>query len=196
MLPAVMRGGPVELAEHVGGQPLAAADHRQPDVLLHQLGPLDDQEMAEQPHQELQLARRPLPVLDREAVERELVEAEPAPFLDDGADALDPPAVARDPGQAPALGPAAVAVHDDGDVPGQLLGPQPERRDPRQAFLGDRGVGMDAVPRSSRARRRSSRALALDPCVRSALEQIVCRRSGPTETIETGTPICSARKST
>jgi len=36
--------------------------------------------------------------------------------------------VAGDARQVLALRPAAVAVHDDGDVPGQLLGPQPERR--------------------------------------------------------------------
>ena len=49
-----------------------------------QLLTLDDQEVAEQPHEELELAAGPLPVLDGEAVEGELVEAEAAGFLDDG----------------------------------------------------------------------------------------------------------------
>ena len=140
MFSAVTARRPVELRQHLVRQALAAADHPDLDVLVHQLGPLDDQEMPEQPHQELELARRPLPVLDREAVERELLEPEPASLLDDGADALDAPAMPHDPGQAPPLGPSAVAVHDDRDVPGKLLGTQAHRGDPRQAFVGDRQI--------------------------------------------------------
>src|SRR5437660_381730 len=93
--------------------------------------------MAQEAHEELELARRPLPVLDRQAEQRELLEAEPASLLDDRADALDPPAVAHDPGEAPAHGPSAVPVHDDRDVPRELLGPEPDRRDPRLAFFGN-----------------------------------------------------------
>ena len=94
--------------------------------------------MAQQPHQELELAGRPLPVLDREAIERQLLEPEAASLLDDRAHALDAAAVSDDPGQTTPLRPPPVAIHDDGDVPGKLLGFQPRGGDPRQAFLGDR----------------------------------------------------------
>ena len=67
-----------------------------------------------------------------------MIEPEPAALLDHGPDALDAPAVADDPGQAPPLGPAAVAVHDDGDVSGQLLRPESQGVDLGQALLGDR----------------------------------------------------------
>jgi hypothetical protein len=74
---------------------------------------------------------------DGKAIERDLIETEPAAFLDDRPDALDAPAVAEDPGPPPVFRPAAVAVHDDGDVPGQLLGPEPGSCQPRQTFIGD-----------------------------------------------------------
>ena len=74
---------------------------------------------SQQGHQEIELGLRPFPVLAAEAVERQLADAEPAALLDGGADALDAAAVALDARQAALLGPAAVAVHDDGDVPRQ-----------------------------------------------------------------------------
>ena len=57
-----------------------------------------------------------LPVLDGERVQRQDLDAEPGGRLDDVADRFDAGAMALDPRQVSLRGPAAVAVHDDGDV--------------------------------------------------------------------------------
>src|SRR5207248_2077955 len=86
----------VDLAQYRGRQSLPAADGREADVLLHDLGALGDEEAAQQRHEEVQLRLGPLPVLDAEAVEGELTDAEPAALLDGAADAVDALAVALD----------------------------------------------------------------------------------------------------
>ena len=57
--------------------------------------------------------------------------------------------MADDPRQPAPLGPAAVSIHDDGDVPRKLLGFQPDRLDPCQPFFGDRHVWSQWVPHVS-----------------------------------------------
>ncbi len=74
------------------------------------------QVVLEQAHQRRDLALRPLPVLDREGVERQHLEAQPGRGLDRLAHGLDAGAVALDARLAALLRPAAVAVHDDRDV--------------------------------------------------------------------------------
>ena len=64
---------------------------------------------------------RPLPVLAAETVERQLADAQPATLLDRGATLCDAAGVALDARQAALLRPAAIAVHDDGDVVRQSL---------------------------------------------------------------------------
>ncbi len=73
----------------------------------------------EQHHQRADLGGGPLPVLDREGVERQHADAEPGGGLDGVAHRLDAGAMPFDARQVPLRGPAAVAVHDDGDVRGQ-----------------------------------------------------------------------------
>ena len=73
----------------------------------------------EQGHEEVEFGLRAFPVVHAEAVQRELAEAQAATFLDGAAHALHAAAVALDARQAALLRPAAVAVHDDGDVPRQ-----------------------------------------------------------------------------
>ena len=97
----------------------------------------------EQRHQHADFGLRPLPVLGRERVEREDLDAQPGRGLDDVAHGVDAGAMPFDARQVPARGPAAVAVHDDGDVgrklfevdltSERLLG-RP-RRQPRQQFV-------------------------------------------------------------
>ena len=106
----------VDLGQHLGGQPLAPADDREADVLVEDLLPLVEQILLQQRHEEVELGLGPLPVLGAEAVKRELPDAEPAAFLGDGIDRLGAARVALDARLARALRPAAVAVHDDGDV--------------------------------------------------------------------------------
>ena len=75
--------------------------------------------LLEEVHQGPDLEPRALPVLDREGVEGEHLELQPGGGLDRVAHRGDAGPVPLDARQAAPLGPAAVAVHDDGDVPGQ-----------------------------------------------------------------------------
>ena len=162
---------------------VAAADHADADVLLHDRGPLLDHVLLEQVHQEIELALRPLPVLARQAIQRELLDAQPGALLGRAAHAGHAAAVPLDPRQALPLRPAAVAVHDDGDVPGPRFERHVQQlRRRRSSMVRPRRLHPRTVGRSWTA--RSSRQL-----LRSA--KIVCSRSGPTETISTGRPISS-----
>ena len=67
---------------HFVGQSLPPADDREANVLLHDLGPLVDQVLVEQGHQEFEFRLRPFPVLRAEAVERELANSEPTALFD------------------------------------------------------------------------------------------------------------------
>ena len=89
----------------------------------------------QQHHQRVDFGARPLPVLDRERVERQDVDAEPRRGLDDVADRVDAGAVAFDARQVALRRPASVAVHDDGDVRGELL----EVHLARERFVGRSG---------------------------------------------------------
>ena len=67
------------------------------------------------------MMRRSLPVLGAQAIKRQVGDAEAATFLNDRANAVHAAAMALLPRHAALLCPAAVAVHDDGDVPRQFL---------------------------------------------------------------------------
>ena len=75
----------------------------------------------EQHHQRADFSRGTLPVLDGKGVEGEDFEAEPRRGLDDVPDRVDAGAMPLDARQVPLAGPAAVAVHDDGDVAWQAI---------------------------------------------------------------------------
>ena len=77
--------------------------------------------LLEQHHQRGHFVARPLPVLDREGVERHDAQLEARRGLDDLAHRGDAGAVAFDARQVARARPAAVAVHDHGDVPRQPL---------------------------------------------------------------------------
>ena len=115
------------------GRRLEIADGDEADVVLEDLVLLAHQELAEQAHQRVDLARRARPVLLAEGVERERVEPEPAADADDAPNRGAPglvPGLAR---LAPRLGPAAVAVHDDADVAGEVSGFDEDHRDGRRS---------------------------------------------------------------
>ena len=97
----------------VGGA-VAATDEAHAHALLDQVGQLALDRLAEDLHQELDLLGRPRPVLGRERVDGERLDAKVDRRLDRARGARAP---ARWPAarQAAALGPAAVAVHDDRD---------------------------------------------------------------------------------
>jgi hypothetical protein len=88
-------------------------------VVVHQRRSLVDKEALEQPHQEVDLRARTLPVFDRERVERQALDAHARALGRDLAHRADAFAVAEHAPQAARLRPTAVAVHDDGDVLGE-----------------------------------------------------------------------------
>ena len=77
------------------------------------------QVLFQKPHDGRHLRRRPLPVLGGKGVDGEVVDADVLAVGGDDAEGLRPGGVAGGAGKALPCGPAAVAVHDDGDVPGQ-----------------------------------------------------------------------------
>ncbi len=115
-LPAVRSSARLSSSRIVGRELVAAADHAEADVVLEERVELAAQVVLEQAHERRDLALGPLPVLDREGVEGQHLEAEAGRGLDGVAHGLDAGAVALDPVLAAQLGPAPVAVHDDRDV--------------------------------------------------------------------------------
>ncbi len=136
--PAVLRGldGGLELAHHRRVQLLPAAEDVEADVVLSQRLPLPAHVLLEQVHQRPDLEPRALPVLHREGVEGEHLEAEAGRRLDRLAHRGDARPVPFDAGQVARLRPAAVAVHDDGDVARQTAEIEPANQ---QLFRGTRG---------------------------------------------------------
>jgi hypothetical protein len=108
----------VEHLAHGLGQAREVADGHEADVVVEDLVALGDQELPEQPHQRLDLARGARPVLLAERVERQRLDAEAATDPHDAADGGAAGLVPRLPRLPARLGPAAVAVHDDADVSG------------------------------------------------------------------------------
>ena len=108
-LPQLRRqGGQVPEELHLHPVPLHLADGLQ-------------QILFQQTHDGGDLLRRALPVLGGEGIHGEIVQTDLLAIGGDAAEGLCPGGVTGGAGQPPALGPPAVAVHDDGDVPGQVV---------------------------------------------------------------------------
>ncbi len=99
-------------------------------------------------HQEADLVRRAAPVLGRERVRREGADAELDRAVDDVEQRGLAGLVAPGPGQAALVGPPAVAVHDQRDVPRHQLG-----RDRRRPRPGRMRPAAPAPPGAATARR-------------------------------------------
>jgi hypothetical protein len=108
--------GLVELLEEVGGHALPAADSA--DVYSHgaKLVPAAAQQDPIEGEQEVDLVGGPYPVLGRERVHGHVTHAGLEPALDDVEQCPLPRLVARGARQPSPGRPAAVAVHDEGDV--------------------------------------------------------------------------------
>src|SRR6185436_7287456 len=102
--------------QHLGGQAVAAADHRQAHAVLHAAGGLLAEVVVEELHQAHRLFQGAAPVVGGEGVQRQRADAEIGRRLDDVVDGVGAAAVALEAGRAATDGPAAIAVHDDGDV--------------------------------------------------------------------------------
>ena len=102
-------------------QLLLAADVLQPDVVVHQRRQFHLQVAAQQVHQEFDFALGTLPVFCGERIQRERGNVQARGGLDGRTNRGDTGAMAGDARQMAALGPAAISVHDDGNVVGQPL---------------------------------------------------------------------------
>src|SRR5690606_13780247 len=98
-------------------QRLVIADYFQPDVILNKFREVAADESPHQPHQIRNLVFRPLPVLRRERIERQTLQTERPEPTHEAAHRLYPFAMTHRAGEEALLGPAAIAVHDNGHVP-------------------------------------------------------------------------------
>ena len=121
---AVVRGGvPQRLVEgrpHRPWKAVEAADGVEANVVPMQLRGLVPERLAQPPHQSGDFGFRPAPVLGGEGVEGKRLGAELAAGAHDVAHRLAAVPVPFGNRQLLLLRPAAVAVHDDGDVAGQV----------------------------------------------------------------------------
>ena len=93
-----------------------ATDRLEPNIFFHQLRRLFFQEALEQVHQRENFAFRALPVFGGKGIEGEELDPQIAAAFDAGADRVGAFFVAFDSRQSALLRPAAVAIHDNGDV--------------------------------------------------------------------------------
>src|SRR5690606_16150304 len=101
----------------------AVADQAQTDVVPDQAAGLALQSAQEQLHQLRYFARRPLPVLAAEGKQGQRLDAQPAARFGHHTGGLHPFSVTGVTRQGACLGPATVAVHDDGHMLRQDFGP-------------------------------------------------------------------------
>ncbi len=112
----------VEHGAHQGGEAAEVADGIEPDAVVEDLVSLAQQKILEQEHERVDLLLRTRPVLLAEGVERERTQAEAARRANRAPDRGSAFAVAAGAGVPTELRPAAIAVHDDADVPGEIAG--------------------------------------------------------------------------
>ena len=112
----------VEDGAHQGGEPPEVADGVEANAVVEDLVALVEEEVAQELHERVDLLLGARPVLLAEGVEGERAQAEAACDAHgspDGGGALPVPGRPR---LAARLRPAAVAIHDDTDVPGEIAG--------------------------------------------------------------------------
>ena len=116
------RYGGIEFVKDALGQSVAPPDLDQADIVLHDLGPLLDQVVDVEVHERVDLLLGPLPVLGAEGVKREGLDIEPGAVRDDRPNVGGSFDVPVDAGQVAQVRPPPVAIHDDGNVPGEPVG--------------------------------------------------------------------------
>ena len=114
--------GGFEIVANLGGEKLPAADGVEADAVGLQTGELAVEIDTEQAPEGVDLIARPLPVLDGEGLEGESVDSGAGAALDGGANGVDAGFVTGDAGEAALTRPAAVAIHNNGDVGGKAGG--------------------------------------------------------------------------
>src|SRR5438094_552262 len=112
----------VDPPAHLERHAVRTPEHAETHVALHELRQLRADRPLEQAQEGRHLVLRPTPVLGRERVQRQVAQAERVRGADDRARRLHALPVAGDARQAPPRRPAAIAIHDDRDMPGPRLG--------------------------------------------------------------------------
>ena len=145
------RDGFLEMLLHIFRQPVNLADDFEVDIALVQLRRFGLEVVDEIFHQRVHLVLGPVPILGGKRVEREILDAELARRADDFARRIRAAPVPLHARQSVLLGPAPVAIHDDGDVLRQ-----------RRAGLGAQrcGGGTHLLDRRLRAPPRRGKAKA------------------------------------
>ena len=122
--PGVLRGGGdggFQFLPDRGGQGIHATHAGEADAVAHDFGKLAAQINAQQPPQHVNLGARTLPVFGGESIQRQGLDAQPAAGFNGVTNSVDTRGMACGAGQIPLAGPAAVAIHNDGDVRGQAV---------------------------------------------------------------------------
>ena len=101
------------------GELVGAAEETHADIVFLEERHLLANVLAEKLHEEFDFGFGAAPVFDGEGVEGERFDVEAGASFDGGAGGLRSGAVSGDAGEMALLGPAAVAVHDDGDMAGK-----------------------------------------------------------------------------
>ena len=108
--------GLIEQDRDVAGQSTPLADDADPDVVGVQLGKIMTDEALQKPHQVRDFLGWAPPILGGKAVDRQVADAEIAGGAHGATDRFDAAAMALEPRQSALGRPAAIAVHDDGDM--------------------------------------------------------------------------------
>src|SRR3954451_11188367 len=178
----VARGGalgPVHLLHELGRDARAAADEAHPHALVVQLGRLAVDALAEHRHQTADLFRRARPVLGRERVDGQLVDAQVDGVAQPRLDDVGAGAVPLEHGKPARLRPATVAIGDDGDVPRLGRGHQTSRISASLLLRCDSRSAIFASVSfcSSASARRSSSSPASPPSRSSRRSCMTSRRT-------------------
>ena len=98
-------------------QPIDLPDDFEAHIVFVQLWCLGLQVMDQIFHQRIDFLLWPVPILDRKGVEGQILDAQLTGGPDDDARGVCAGAMALDSRQMPLPGPAAIAIHDDGNMP-------------------------------------------------------------------------------
>jgi hypothetical protein len=110
----------MDFAKKRPGNAIAAANHCEPHAILAKPFAFEAKKCADNPEDALHLLRGSRPVVRRERIERENTNAEIGCVFHNTADGGNAGTMASNARQPLTCGPAAIAVHNDGDMKTRL----------------------------------------------------------------------------